>query len=133
MTAMHTSRMIEAASAALFVDDTVLLIQRAFPPSALHWSLPGGRLEAGEVPIDCVRREIGEELGLSIAAPQQVTVRDLPGFRLTVFALRLTAPVTLAPNDEIAGWVWYSFDQALPQPHTEGLDAVLNAARQVIA
>jgi len=32
-----------------------------------EWELPGGRLEAGENPADCLAREIGEELAIEVA------------------------------------------------------------------
>jgi mutator protein MutT len=43
----------------------VLLIQRALPPAAGTWSLPGGRLEAGETPDQAVVREVLEETALA--------------------------------------------------------------------
>ncbi len=33
-----------------------------------QWELPGGRLEAGESPADCLVREVREELGLIVRA-----------------------------------------------------------------
>lgn len=122
----------EAASAALFRGSDVLIIRRAFAPLEGHWSLPGGRLEPGETPETCMRRELMEELGLAIGDARAVTRLETPGFRLTVFAANLPAETALTPNGEIAGWRWLSPDEALPEPHTNGLGEVLAKARAVL-
>lgn len=44
----------------------VLLIKRDKPPAQGLWSVPGGKLEAGEGLTECCRREIREETGLDI-------------------------------------------------------------------
>ncbi|HBH02039.1 MAG TPA: NUDIX hydrolase [Candidatus Rokubacteria bacterium] len=44
----------------------VLLARRARPPYVGTWDLPGGFLEAGELPQACLAREVAEELGLRV-------------------------------------------------------------------
>ncbi|GAA0655060.1 NUDIX hydrolase [Brevundimonas lenta] len=44
--------------------DEVLLIRRGQPPRQGEWSLPGGRIEAGERVVDAALRELREETGV---------------------------------------------------------------------
>src|SRR5690606_12320778 len=98
-----------ACSIALIDEDRVFLIQRAYPPFANLWTLPGGRREPGETAEDCVRRELFEETGLLVAEPVPVLVEKVGEgdrtFRLAVFTARqvYVAPVV---SHEIADWDW---------------------------
>ena len=52
------------ASACVWKDGKVLLIQRAKPPAGL-WSLPGGHVEFGETALAAAQRELLEESGIT--------------------------------------------------------------------
>ena len=50
--------------AAVIRQDEVLLCQRREGALAGKWEFPGGKLEDGETPEQCLVREIQEELGI---------------------------------------------------------------------
>ena len=58
---------IEVVGAIIRQESRLLIAQR--PPGkqeALYWEFPGGKVEFGETPEESLRREIAEELGVSI-------------------------------------------------------------------
>lgn len=99
------------ASVALVRQGRVFLIRRKLAPFAGCWTLPGGRLEAGETPEACARRELGEELGLAVTALRPVldmTVPADPPRRLAVFATDRFSGTIRPLETEIADWGWFS-------------------------
>lgn len=57
------------AKLALFVGDQLATLQRDDRPGLMwagYWDLPGGGIEPGETPLQCVLRETHEELSLVI-------------------------------------------------------------------
>ena len=44
--------------------DELLLVRRGHEPAAGEWSVPGGRVEPGEMLMEAVTRELQEETGL---------------------------------------------------------------------
>jgi ADP-ribose pyrophosphatase YjhB (NUDIX family) len=96
-----------AASVALLHKQHVLLIQRAKAPWDGAWSLPGGRLEAGETAEECAARELNEELGLRVYALRPLAKLRLGDgkFRLQVFGTEAFEG-EITPNDEISAFRW---------------------------
>lgn len=56
--------------------DEVLLIRRGAPPRLGEWSLPGGRIEAGERVLQAALRELAEETGVQAELIGLVDVVD---------------------------------------------------------
>lgn len=118
-----------AASVALIEGGRVLLIQRAREPYLGRWTLPGGRLEPGEDAATAAIREVGEELGLTIADLVPVTQMALGGtrFQLLVFATR-SFTGAIMPSDEVADWRWAEPGALHDLPVTPSLPEVVGAA-----
>ena len=74
----------------------LLLIRRGREPSRGSWSLPGGRVEAGESPEEAVEREVLEETGLRVRAGALVGRVRSPGvgaeYDVLDFACTLVEP-----------------------------------------
>ena len=72
----------EVAVGILFRDDGAMLLSTRPPgkPYAGYWEFPGGKLEAGETVVQALRRELVEELGVTIGATEvwKTTEHDYP-------------------------------------------------------
>ena len=55
---------IDCVGVVCFRDDHVLLIKRGKAPRYGQWSIPGGRIEAGESEIHAAQRELCEETSI---------------------------------------------------------------------
>ncbi len=79
-------------SAAILFNDTrdKILIARRNPggPHGGLWEFPGGKLERGETPEDCLKREIREELGVEIhdLTPYTTVHHEYEPFTITLHA-----------------------------------------------
>ena len=63
---MVMGRIMKKVVAALIVEDGKVLIgkRKAGYPMAHKWEFPGGKIESGETPEACLKRELFEELGI---------------------------------------------------------------------
>lgn len=83
--------------------DSVLLIQRGTAPRKGEWSIPGGRIEAGETESQAALRELGEETSVSAELLTKITALDanFEGFhyRLHDYLARWTSGDPVAGDD----------------------------------
>jgi ADP-ribose pyrophosphatase YjhB (NUDIX family) len=81
----------------------LLLIRRGHDPGRGRWSLPGGRVEAGETPAAAVEREVLEETGLAVRARATVGRIRLPGPGVTFDVHDLACDLVSPDQRPVAG------------------------------
>lgn len=108
-----------AAALPVLADGRVILI-RQFRPAAggMVWEIPAGRLECGEDPADCIRRELEEEIGYRPGEVEPLcSTLSAIGFcneRIYLYLARQLTPVPAAPEeDEFIEPVVMTLDEAL--------------------
>lgn len=101
-----------AASAAVFRDGSVLLVQRGKGALVGLWSLPGGHIEPGETAKAAAVREVREETGVEAELEGLVDIHDVilhrddgtlrAHYLIAVFCGRWLAGEPTPGGDEIA-------------------------------
>ncbi|HHY58512.1 MAG TPA: NUDIX hydrolase [Chloroflexi bacterium] len=97
----------------------VLLIRRAVNPGRGLWALPGGYMDAGELPDAALRREVLEEAGIEIVVGELLEIFPMvngdgrtPGIVLAFHAHPrdpLAAPIA---HDDAEAVAWFSAAEA---------------------
>jgi 8-oxo-dGTP diphosphatase len=85
--------------------------------AAFRWTLPGGRVEPHESPLDALHREVLEETGRRIEIISFIGAYAVPfaDDLVLAFAALSREPVDWQPNGEIAQLDWF-MPTALPEP-----------------
>jgi 8-oxo-dGTP diphosphatase len=106
---------LRVIAAAVLDSRGLLLVSKHAAPDVYY--LPGGKPEPGEAPLDCLRRELAEELGVAVTDTEPFTEVRAPAalegvdMWMTVFRARLAGEPT--PGAEIADLRWWPRDRGL--------------------
>src|SRR5690348_18028660 len=121
---------IPCVGAIITDSDRILLIRRGHEPEAGRWSLPGGRIEAGETDEQALIREVREETGLEVAPGPLIGAVDRPRPDGRVLVIRDYAATvtggTLAAGDDADDARWFSVRDLAGLALTTGLAEALN-------
>lgn len=120
-----------AASVAIVREKDLLLIQRNRAPSEGLWTLPGGRLEAGETAEQCAIREIREELGLVVFALRPLLKLRHGEFELQTFGTQAFDGEVKPDPAEIRTWRWVRAHEVRRLRTTPQLGEVVAAAFRI--
>ena len=100
---------IEVVAAIIVRGGKVFATQRGYGEWKGWWEFPGGKMEAGESPVDALKREIREELCAEIEVGDLLeTVEwDYPAFHLTMhcFICTLKSESLHLNEHEAAEWL----------------------------
>ena len=99
-----------SAAALIVQDERLVLVNHRVPGHYDYWLPPGGGLKGDESLLDCARREVFEETGLSIELGPILYIQEFvePGYHFCKFFLlgeRVGGELTLANRDEGEDWL----------------------------
>ena len=121
----HT-RFTVTAGAVIFNDQKqVLLLKHRFRAGS-GWGLPGGFLELGEQPIDALRRELREEIGLEVEDVKVFAARSFSKPKQVEVLFRGRANGAVKPiTIEVERAGWFALDlipEGLPRDQQSYID-----------
>lgn len=110
------SKIIHIAAALLLdAQGRTLLVRKRGTTAFMQ---PGGKIEAHERPVEALARELFEELGLAIDAPQaeylgqfSAPAANEPGFEVRAELFRVHSAAAVQPAAEIEEACWVDIDQ----------------------
>lgn len=103
-----------AVGAVVVRDGELLMVQRDNEPGKGLWSVPGGRLEAGEYLNAAVSREVKEETGLDVTVGQLLGILEVvgdPHYVILDFVATTTDEAAPQAGDDVADVRWVPLDE----------------------
>ena len=102
-------KQIEVVAAVIRRGNEIFATQRGYGEFKDWWEFPGGKMEAGETPVEALKREIREELDAAIEVGEliQTVEWDYPSFHLTMhcFWCELACEALHLNEHEAAAWL----------------------------
>lgn len=100
------SKTINVTCAIILKDEKILVAQRSEKMKLpLKWEFPGGKLEFNENEIDCIKREIKEEININIEVLQKLSnnIHDYGTFKINLIpflVLYISGEIKLAEHKD---------------------------------
>ncbi len=111
-------------------DGRLLLVRRGTGPAGGEWSVPGGRVEAGETLAEAVVREMAEETGIEGVCDRLIGWVERIGpdhhFVILDFAVTVLDPGTVVAGGDAAEAEWVPLDEVPRRRLVEGLAEFLH-------
>ncbi|MCU0272700.1 MAG: NUDIX domain-containing protein [Acidimicrobiales bacterium] len=128
---MVTTDRPELAVAAVVVShDRLLLVRRGHGPAAGEWSVPGGRVERGEVLAAAVAREVREETGVEVVCGPLLgwveRIDDDHHYVILDFEATALEDAVPVPGDDAAEAAWVPVDDVADLRLVDGLAEFLH-------
>lgn len=129
--------MVPVACAIIENRGKVLSVQRSESMSLpLKWEFPGGKINDGESPEECLKRELFEELGIEVAVTQSLPLvtYHYPAFTVTLypFICKIVAGEIILREHVAVAWLqpcelhtldWAEADRPVIEMYREALRA----------
>ncbi|OGY89465.1 MAG: hypothetical protein A3B30_01845 [Candidatus Komeilibacteria bacterium RIFCSPLOWO2_01_FULL_52_15] len=101
----------------IFFNDKILMIRNSYTRGK-YWTVPGGGIKRGETPLQAVRREVKEEVGIQSDAYQQIhtynNIKEHKRDTVHVFITRVNDMSFRIDPSEILEARWFPVDN-LPE------------------
>jgi len=127
---------VHVACALIERDGLVLAAQRSAAMNLpLKWEFPGGKLETGETPETCLRRELLEEMGVTIdvGRPLPLHTHNYDSFTVTLYPFVCSIASDTITLHEHAAMVWLPPHELHTLDWAEADCPVLEAYARMIA
>ncbi|MBO8129620.1 MAG: NUDIX domain-containing protein [Peptococcaceae bacterium] len=120
---------LKYVTVAVTVDDEGRVLITKRPANKVlgdHWEFPGGKLEKGETLEECLKRELEEELNLSVSIERSFKLidHDYGDFQIRLFSFICKLPTHEIQLNEHSSYVWV-LPKELDKYHLAGADKKL--------